>query len=159
MKFAPSKQIHSRGALSIAHNVQSTDEKVSSIGSYSLVITRSIKVVSCGVDGVIGVWDKSALSSDGSPKIREISDRTHSCCALYDNQVYAGFTQTDLSTGVEKQVCNLCIDFLVFSVFLGGGLIRNGRGRCSENYHELLSRCDLSQSFERLGHCWIKVCL
>ncbi|KAF8382122.1 ctf-4 [Pristionchus pacificus] len=88
MKFAPSKQIHSRGALSIAHNVQSTDEKV----------------VSCGVDGVIGVWDKSALSSDGSPKIREISDRTHSCCALYDNQVYAGFTQTDLSTGVEKQV-------------------------------------------------------
>ncbi|GMR59061.1 hypothetical protein PMAYCL1PPCAC_29256 [Pristionchus mayeri] len=88
MKFESSDQAHSRGALTIASNVDSSDERV----------------VSCGVDGIICVWDKNALSGNGFPKKREISDRTHSCCAMYNNQIYAGFTQTDLSTGVEKQV-------------------------------------------------------
>ncbi|GMS80119.1 hypothetical protein PENTCL1PPCAC_2294, partial [Pristionchus entomophagus] len=88
MKFVPSRQIHSRGLLAIACNMDCSDEKV----------------VSCGGDGIVGLWDNNALSADGSPRKREISDRTHACCALYNNQVFVGFTQTDLSTGVEKQV-------------------------------------------------------
>ncbi|GMT10608.1 hypothetical protein PFISCL1PPCAC_1905, partial [Pristionchus fissidentatus] len=87
-KFHQSKQTHSRGALTISTNVNSKEERV----------------VSCGVDGIVVVWNKDSLVTDGSPEKREISDRTHSCVAMYNGHVYAGFTQTDLSTGVEKQV-------------------------------------------------------